>query len=658
MDPERWRRVEFLYHSALELDPARRNAFLEEACAGDMDLFEEVASLLSLPKSDITYLEAPALQAVARAIAQDQIRRSAPGAMIGHYRIVEWLGSGGMGDVYKAEDTTLGRLVALKFLHCGPGIDALMQERFIREARTASLLNHPNICSIYSIDEFEGDPFIAMELLEGQSLGERIKEGPLRTDELLDYAIQMADGLDAAHARGIIHRDLKPANLFLVSGGRLKLLDFGAAKWQHLQRSATDLPASEPRLETASLTQSGVLIGTVAYMSPEQARGEELDVRTDLFSLGAVLYEMATGQAAFAGATVAVVFNAILNQKPAPVSTLRPGFPPKFEEIINHTLERDRETRYQQAADLRADLRRLKRELDRAVTGTAEVSPPIEAGTKPSRLGRWVAWTVAALVAAAGVVGVSWKWQSRPPARSVISEISPLNGLPGMASHPSLRPDGSQIAFAWDGYQHKNSHIYVQPASSGSAEPLAITGGDDASDVSPAWSPDGMQVAFIRISQKPGESGVYVAPSSGGRERLVLLSHPARPATGLSRQLAWCKDGSLLLSDHDAEAEPIPRVSHRPWRAQGHYRSSGGIGRRRRPRLLAGCVPAGVRTDRKKPVRTRRVCRSAAVPRSIQKGRGCAFRHPGAGLAGCAAADLFFHARRFFGLVDGRHQER
>jgi serine/threonine protein kinase len=353
VEPERWRQIERLYYSALELEADRRAAFLDQACAGDRNLRREVESLLAPLEGDETYLEAPALQVAAKALAREQIRRSSPGRMVSHYRILSRLGGGGMGDVYKAEDTKLGRLVALKFLRGGPVSDPQTIERFFREARNASALNHPNICSIYAIDEFEGEPFITMELLEGQTLRDRISAGPLSIDELLDFAVQIADGLDAAHSRTIVHRDLKPANLFITTGNWVKLLDFGLAKL---------LPAAS--IDSGGLTNSGVAIGTVAYMSPEQARAEPLDARTDLFSFGAVLYEMATGRPAFDGASVAVIFHAILSQAPTPVSKLRPDLPPEFEQIIGKALEKDRDQRYQHAADLRADLKRLKMDRD------------------------------------------------------------------------------------------------------------------------------------------------------------------------------------------------------------------------------------------------------------------------------------------------------
>jgi serine/threonine protein kinase/outer membrane protein assembly factor BamD (BamD/ComL family) len=310
------------------------------------------------------------------------------GRLISHYKVVEQIGAGGMGVVYKAEDTRLGRFLALKFLPIDASQDQLALERFTREARAASAFNHPAICTIYDIGEFEGRQFIAMELLDGQPLDKLIDGKPLPMRQVIELGIQIADALDAAHAQGILHRDIKPANIFVTTRGVAKVLDFGLAKLAPMHRDTFGgTGGAAPTIAESLLTTGGLAVGTVAYMSPEQARGEDLDVRSDLFSLGVVLHEMATGRQAFQGNTTAVVFDAILNRMPPPATSVNPEVPPELERIIDKAIEKDRDLRYQTAADIRSDLQRLKRarESGSAAYAAAQSASHTPAGSSSSR---------------------------------------------------------------------------------------------------------------------------------------------------------------------------------------------------------------------------------------------------------------------------------
>jgi len=482
------------------------------------------------------------------------------GQTISHYRILEKLGGGGMGVVYKAEDTKLHRFVALKFLPDGFVPDSQALSRFNREAQAASALNHPNICTIYEIGEHNGQPFIAMEHLEGETLKHLIYGRAVPPERVLELGTEIADALEAAHAEGIIHRDIKPANIFVTKRGHAKILDFGLAKV--VPAGSSGAASQMPTFTGELLTSPGSTIGTIAYMSPEQARGEELDARTDLFSFGAVLYEMATGRMAFPGNTAAIVHEAILNRAPTPLARLKPELPPKLEEVINKALEKDRKLRYQSAADIRTDLQRLKRD-----TSTARVpATNTVVGVGEQRGIRWkmIVLTAAAVVAVAAallaVIGLRGGilWFVRPALKTTEPRLTgtPLTASPGFEGEPSFSPDGNQVAFVRDEANRSNSHIYVKLIGTGGS-PLQLTT-DPASDYSPAWSPDGRYIAFLR--HLSGEkNAVLLIPALGGPERKIaeVFREEFRTAIFFCTHLTWSPDGnSLVISDRASPKEP------------------------------------------------------------------------------------------------------
>jgi eukaryotic-like serine/threonine-protein kinase len=453
------------------------------------------------------------------------------GQTISHYRVVEKLGEGGMGVVYKARDTRLDRFVAIKVLPTEAVADTERKQRFMQEAKAASSLNHPNIITIYDIGQAEGVDFISMECVVGKTLDRLIPRGGMRLNEALKCAVQIADALARAHSAGIIHRDLKPGNIMVNEHGLVKVLDFGLAKLTE----PTPCDDNDSTRTMRPATEEGRIVGTVSYMSPEQAEGKKVDARSDIFSFGSVLYEMVTGGQAFHGDTKASTLAAILKDNPRPASQLVDGLPREVERLISRCLRKDVSQRCQHMDDVKLTLQELKEESDSGVLTTV-ASPYRKLG---SRI-RWALITVAALAIA--TVGV-WLVRSKHGLLEAQLVTVPLTSYQGNQAWPSFSPDGAQVAFAWDGEKEDNWDIYVKQI--GVEPPYRLTN-DPATDYSPAWSPDGRLIAFLR-DVSPGKTAIMLIPQRGGTERILAQVDRSAETLPYGGYLSWTPDSKWLV---------------------------------------------------------------------------------------------------------------
>ncbi len=516
LTPERWRRVRDVLEQALELAPEKRSRFLDVACSSDPTLRSEVQSLLSADEQARTsFLETPPVFPTALN----------PGARLGDYEILSQIGSGGMGVVYRARDTRLGRLVAIKVLPAHISTDSDRLKRFEQEAQSAAALNHPNILAVYQLGSYQDAPYLVSELLEGETLREHLKHGPLSPECAMDYAQQIADGLSAAHEHGIIHRDLKPENLFVTKDNRIKILDFGLAKL-----AEGDGGSAETVATLGLQTHPGMIAGTVGYMSPEQVRGEKLDTRTDLFSFGVVLYEMVTGKRPFGGDTSGVIFEAILNRQPMPPTKLNAKVAPELERIITKALEKDREIRNQHASDIRADLKRLRRDSESGHTASYSASPPMKSRAFLSLI------PIAAILLLASAFLLYKRPWSRVETKKqlVLRDLTP-DSIGNPTGDAVISPDGTQLALG--GTANGLSLLQI---GTGATRIL-----DKDPTLAPAsWYPDGAHLLAI-----DGESHLLWKVSTfDGKKQLLLADQKVDGAT-LSPDGNWI--AFVLTSAHD-----------------------------------------------------------------------------------------------------------
>jgi serine/threonine protein kinase len=542
MDPERWKRIDRILQQALSTPPEGLESFLKEACSGDEDLRREVKCLIELDTQAGSFIESPALDGLARKLVLDPLResqRDLSGHSLLHYRIQEKIGEGGMGVVYRAHDTHLNRSVVIKLLPPGEMADPERRKRFIREARAASALSHPNIITIYDIGNVEGIDFIAMEYVVGKSLAQLISDRWLPLRETLKLGTQLADALAKAHRAGIVHRDLKPSNIMVTEDGLVKIVDFGLAKLTQpvhrddpssgkLKRSAHEKDPTAIE-STITSTQAGSIMGTAAYMSPEQAEGQPVDARSDIFTFGAVLYEMVTGRRAFKGDSGISTLSAILHQEPEPISRIAEGIPQQLERIIARCLQKDPGRRFQHMDDVRISLEELIQ------------TPPYW------RKLFWIGLAATLFVAGIGI----WRLLQQQP--QLQSEAIPLTSYPGRESSPSFSGDGNLVAFCWNGEKQDNWDIFIRQIDTRALRRLTTNPG---ADFCPVFAEDGRSVVFFR-EIAGHRATLFRVPVSGGPEQaLVDVILPEDRYIRPGPYLAWLPGGrDMVLVDRNSPEE-------------------------------------------------------------------------------------------------------
>ena len=547
MPDPRWENLKEIFHAALALKPAERGPYLQRACNGNESLRQAVESLLQSHEETGNFVDAPAYQAAAEMLV-DGLKLKV-GDIVAHYKILSLLGEGGMGKVYLAQDTKLDRKVALKFLPAELAENQDHMKRFIHEAKSAAALNHPNIAQIFEIGKHGAADYIAMEYVEGETLRQLLGRRKPEIKSAVELAAQVASALSAAHRQGVIHRDIKPENLIVTAGGTIKILDFGLAKLMERQKSAGGaselttayLPSSE-RLETVT----GVIIGTVSYMSPEQARAEKLDQRTDIFSLGVVLYEMVAGERPFKGKSTIDTLHEIINREPPPVTQVNSQTPPELADILARALAKEPSERYQHAGDFELDLRRFKRAIESNTLLSSRTTSLSEVGTRSFRI-KWA--VVTALLVAASLIAGWWFGGpgTTPPQTIELKNVklTPFTSDPGYEGEPTFSADGQTIAYVSD--RSGNLDIYLRQISGGADINLT---NNSADDVQPAFSPDGRQIAFV--STRSSLSGVlylgYDLPLMGGDLWVMpALGGGTRRIAGPGNFPSWSPDGSAII---------------------------------------------------------------------------------------------------------------